>query len=370
MKNRQSKASVIELYVLQLLDIITIMISYGIASYFRYGTIRSQYEVQLYNATLFFLILFSVVYTVLTNYSQDFVRRGYAIEFVASSKYHITMLVAIGTYLFLTQNADPYSRLFLAYFLIGNYILSLVLHGILKYIFRMYYQDSKIKQKTVIITTQDMIQSVVVQMKEQMDYLHEIVGIVLWDGKEAVEEDAIEGVQVVGVDKDYLKVMTHMVIDEVFVYLPGEEKETLSKLVRNLEMMGVVCHYAIDVANVDSKARVVEKMGGFTVISYSMAELDYHKRMVKRFMDCIGGLIGCIFMCILFPFLAIAIKLESKGPVLFKQKRVGKNGRIFHIYKFRSMYIDAEERKKELMSQNEVKGFMFKLEYDPRITKV
>lgn len=70
------------------------------------------------------------------------------------------------------------------------------------------------------------------------------------------------------------------------------------------------------------------------------------------------------------PFVALAIKLDSKGPVLFSQIRIGRNGRRFKIYKFRSMYTDAEERKKELEDQNEIQGFMFKMENDPRITRV
>ena len=87
-------------------------------------------------------------------------------------------------------------------------------------------------------------------------------------------------------------------------------------------------------------------------------------------MDIAGALVGLSITLVLTPFIALAIKLDSKGPVFFSQMRVGKNGRFFKLYKFRSMYIDAEERKKELMAQNEMSGPMFKVEKDPRITKV
>ncbi|MCR5598676.1 MAG: sugar transferase [Lachnospiraceae bacterium] len=79
---------------------------------------------------------------------------------------------------------------------------------------------------------------------------------------------------------------------------------------------------------------------------------------------------GIIILLIFYPFVAIAIKLESKGPVIFKQERVGRSGRKFMMYKFRSMYVDAEERKKELYDKNEMEGLMFKMKDDPRITKV
>ena len=85
-------------------------------------------------------------------------------------------------------------------------------------------------------------------------------------------------------------------------------------------------------------------------------------------MDICGGLVGCILTGIIFLFVAPAIYIKSPGPIFFSQYRVGKNGRKFKIYKFRSMYMDAEERKKELMKQNRVSdGLMFKMENDPRV---
>ena len=79
---------------------------------------------------------------------------------------------------------------------------------------------------------------------------------------------------------------------------------------------------------------------------------------------------GCIISIPIIAITAIPLKLESPGPLFFKQKRVGRNGRVFYIHKLRSMYMDAEERKKELMAQNEMNGLMFKMQDDPRITKV
>ena len=89
---------------------------------------------------------------------------------------------------------------------------------------------------------------------------------------------------------------------------------------------------------------------------------------MKRSLDIIGGLAGCILTGIIFIFVAPAIYIQSPGPIFFSQIRVGKNGKKFKMYKFRSMYMDAEERKKELMKDNRVEdGMMFKLEFDPRV---
>ncbi|AYV73350.1 multidrug MFS transporter [Niallia circulans] len=93
--------------------------------------------------------------------------------------------------------------------------------------------------------------------------------------------------------------------------------------------------------------------------------------VVKRSIDIIGSFLGLIILSLLFVIIAFLIKLEDpKGKVFFKQVRVGKNGKQFHIYKFRSMASDAEERLKELLALNEVEGAMFKMKDDPRVTKI
>ena len=96
--------------------------------------------------------------------------------------------------------------------------------------------------------------------------------------------------------------------------------------------------------------------------------MTINQALFKRTVDIIGGLVGCALTGIVFLFVAPLIYKESPGPIFFAQTRIGKNGKPFKMYKFRSMYMDAEERKAELMEENRVKdGMMFKLEFDPRV---
>lgn len=106
------------------------------------------------------------------------------------------------------------------------------------------------------------------------------------------------------------------------------------------------------------------------MITYANRIVPSGQLVLKRIMDIVGALAGCAALLLIMVIFGPLIKLESPGPIFFSQKRVGRNGRVFKMYKFRSMYADAEERKKELMAKNEMKGLMFKMEHDPRITKI
>ena len=112
---------------------------------------------------------------------------------------------------------------------------------------------------------------------------------------------------------------------------------------------------------------MVEEFAGCTVLTSSIGIASYQALFVKRVMDILGGMVGMILTGILYLFIAPIMKRKSPGPIFFKQIRIGKNGRKFTMYKFRSMEINAEEEKAKLQQQNEMQGLMFKMKNDPRI---
>lgn len=180
----------------------------------------------------------------------------------------------------------------------------------------------------------------------------------------------MNGVPVVANADNLYEIAGKMAVDEVLIDLPDYPSDQMKKLVSDLEQMGVICNCCIHTFSIDGVERNIETFGNRPVVSYSKTSIDFRQEMVKRAIDIVGSLVGLIITAVVTPFVALAIRIESPGPIFFAQERVGKNGRRFKIYKFRSMYIDAEERKKELMEKNQMSGLMFKMDDDPRITKV
>ena len=129
-----------------------------------------------------------------------------------------------------------------------------------------------------------------------------------------------------------------------------------------------VCKYRKKFTNIPGKRQFVEKVGVYTVLTTSINYASVFQLALKRMMDIAGGLVGCILTGLIFLVVGPMIYIASPGPIFFSQERVGKNGRKFKIYKFRSMYMDAEERKAELMDKNKLgDGKMFKMDFDPRV---
>lgn len=223
--------------------------------------------------------------------------------------------------------------------------------------------------RVIAITMKDRAAHLVHNLDREEDWVRTLSGFIVMD--EDMVSQEIDGVKVVANAHTMMTYIKNEIVDEVYIDVNENIRKHLKSLVMNLEDMGITVHIRIEVLDgFDGYSTSLGTIGNIPVVTFANREFDYKELAVKRLMDIVGSLVGMLIMFVAMIFVVPAIKLESKGPVFFKQKRVGKNGRYFYIYKFRSMYQDAEERKKELMSQNEMSGLMFKMKDDPRITKV
>jgi exopolysaccharide biosynthesis polyprenyl glycosylphosphotransferase len=127
---------------------------------------------------------------------------------------------------------------------------------------------------------------------------------------------------------------------------------------------------SISIFDLNIREKTIKNFAGYNVIIFSTKVFNIGSLAVKRVVDILGALAGVIIAFVIGIFVAPAIVIESPGPIVFSQVRVGKNGRRFKLYKFRSMYRNAEARKRELLEQNEMDGLMFKITNDPRVTRV
>lgn len=197
--------------------------------------------------------------------------------------------------------------------------------------------------------------------------------------KVAAKSSAVEYVSTVPVVANMSNVVDWVrrePLDEVYINVPYEYENEIAGLAEEIESMGVIVHI-----NLPALEKLVENsefdnvectmVAGYPTATLTAArQLPLSAVILKRLVDIIGGLLGSLISLPIILIVAVPLLIESPGPLIFKQPRVGKNGRVFNIYKLRSMYVDAEERKKELLAANEMNGFMFKMDNDPRITKV
>jgi exopolysaccharide biosynthesis polyprenyl glycosylphosphotransferase len=174
--------------------------------------------------------------------------------------------------------------------------------------------------------------------------------------------------------RDFEEVLKACYVEEIFFCIPRKlttDNFVIDNYLQICEEMGRSARVFINIQGATSFARwqYHKFMECSTLISHTV-ELDPDQVIFKRIFDIAGSLCGMCFLIPLYPVLAFLIKVTSRGPIFFKQVRVGKNGKRFIIYKFRSMTVDAETRQKELEKLNECDGAIFKIKDDPRITGI
>ncbi len=178
----------------------------------------------------------------------------------------------------------------------------------------------------------------------------------------------IETIPIVATADTLEQYLTNNWVDEV--YLDVSPKADLPvDLINNLMCMGITIHTALtNLDDIESRHKNVEWICGHLTITTSLGYITGRDVFLKRLMDIAGGLVGSLFTLILTIPVGLAIFVSDPGPIFFKQTRIGENGKKFQMYKFRSMYKDAEARKKQLaQTTGQEDQLMFKMEHDPRI---
>lgn len=368
MNNIYRKSTVIRTYSLIIIEIVCAVLSYVAALLLRFHNFNVDNHQEMYLNYGLFLVAMSMFYSIMTDWNRDFFERGYFKEFWADIKFNITITVLSSVFLFMTKDAFDFSRLVFLYFGLFNQFIVYIFHLTFKEFMLKHYKKSVNSDKLMLVTDAAQVEKLVKKILDSNHWNYELTDIAVLD-KDLIGQE-IMGIPVVANRDNVIDVATQKVLDRVFISLPRVEINDVRDMILEFEAMGVLCHYNIEMEELNLQGKEAGTFAGFSVISFSLQNMDYRRLMIKRFTDIVGSIVGLIITAVIFPFVALAIKVESKGPVIFKQERIGKNGRRFKMYKFRSMYQDAEARLKDLMDKNEVEGLMFKLEDDPRITKV
>ena len=369
MENIRRKNKMIETYSVLIIDLICVVISYMLALYIRFNIIHYEiYPKQFHLMVGTYIVVLCLLYNIFLDANRNFFTRGYYQEFYYTVRYTFILVVGLVVVLYLTQQAYDFSRSVYAIFAVLNILITYAVHMLFKKAMWKYYRKSTSADKMLVVTRDITADEVIGNLIKGKEWYYDITAAVIYDADK--KGSTIQDVPVVAGKDDMYDTVVQMMVDEVFICLPGIPLIEIREMVQKFEEMGLTCHYNVDLFSRANPNTYVQQMACYSVISFALKTMDSRRLLVKRCVDIVGALVGLAITAVITPFVALAIKIDSPGPVFFSQTRIGKNGRRFKIWKFRSMYIDAEERKKELEAQNEIKGLMFKMEDDPRITKV
>ncbi|HJA67081.1 MAG TPA: sugar transferase [Candidatus Mediterraneibacter cottocaccae] len=346
------------------LDLITLQAAYVFSCIMRQG-LHNPYQDQLYLNIGMIIGVADICAAFFMEPYHGIMRRGYFQEFKNVLRHVVVVCVFEIAYLFLSKNGGAFSRMSFLWFVPAAVLF--VYMG--RVIWKTYLLEHKhlfyAKAKMLLITTREEVRDALETMKQNSFNEFEIIGIAFVDGN-VRENESIRGIPVVCCAEavpDYIQTRW---VDSVLIKVRqsyGIPRDLIDTCIN----MGLTVHYSLGDMGIGGNNQYINRMGGFNVLTSSLRVAQQREVFLKRILDICGGLVGVFLTGIISLFLAPAIYIASPGPVFFSQTRVGKNGKRFKIYKFRSMYTDAEKRKQELMKKNEMQGFMFKMENDPRI---
>ena len=315
------------------------------------------------HAHLTFLMVVHVISYYVSDYSKNFKFRSVVEELIQTIKYELAFILLAVVVFPLLEPTLHYLSIYNLLWIVGvNTLFILVLNLFIRKIWKVLLHQKKYTQRILLVITRARVERV---LKQLSTYEYGYVSAVC-----IVDDERFEASNFTIVTLDNLVTYaTRSVVDQVVINLPSESF-LIADFVSRFETMGLPV--AVNIAALDfvtNSEKAIQRFGNSSVVNFSTTFYRSSDIALKRVIDIMGSLVGLIICALVSIFLVPLIKRDG-GPAIFVQDRVGRNGRVFKFYKFRSMRVDAEEIKKDLMSQNQMQGGMFKIENDPRVTKI
>lgn len=263
---------------------------------------------------------------------------------------------------------DEYSRGLFLVFIGLSFVLISVLRGSARILLGKFRKRGFNSRNILIVGAREKALRFSMLVEEHADWGLCVIGLLQVSPSPLQVE--VHGYPVLGRAGDLVRICKENPVDEVVFCLHKDQFMDAEEYIPDLEEMGITVRMVLDFIEFPkSRTELSFFHGEIPIMTFHTKSLDAQQLMLKRLLDVLGAMAGLGIMLLVFPFVAIAIRIDSPGPIFFGQMRLGENGRNFRCWKFRTMIFDAEMRKSQLEEQNEIKGAMFKMRNDPRITR-
>lgn len=276
--------------------------------------------------------------------------------------YSYAILITVG-FAFIVKIVE-YSRIVVFGFWIGGISISCLLSISKMSVFTYLARKGITAQNVLIVGAGKAGEAIAKEFEANSNLGYRVVGFV---------DDNVKsysnGFPVLGRIHDILKILSQQHVDELIVTIPSE-REVVNGLIQELRKFDLKIKIIPDTYNLVTTAVEFGQINAFPYVTLVKTPVRGVGLFIKRSFDIVASLLGIFALLPFFLVIACFIKMDSKGPIFYRQHRIGKNGQIFRMYKFRSMVSNADELRKQLESYNEVDGPVFKIRKDPRITRI
>jgi exopolysaccharide biosynthesis polyprenyl glycosylphosphotransferase len=262
----------------------------------------------------------------------------------------------------------PFAREYLVIHF-GSVLISLIAVRV----FLHYYMDNRARttfnsRQILLIGSPERIGAVADALEKQRSWGHQVAGCLALS-KENINDEK-NRTSVLGMMEDFNQIVREREIDEVIFALPKGSPLALNDYLEKCKRIGVTVRVVPALFDPLDPTLRVDTIQGIPTLTDYTAFRSASALLYKKILDLVVGFVGFVLFLVLYPIIGLAIKLDSSGPILFKQTRVGMHNRRFPLYKFRSMRANADDEKAKLLEKQETPWPSLKTKLDPRITKV